>query len=422
MDDPKPLTRSDFQKFLPDLRAVRAFEKLFELVPSTLNDVASQIEQVEITADSATVTANNALASLASIARSLEYLAGAPAVVPQKVEDDYTPNTTPSSAPKADYVDFDMTAPRIYKQARLGWSADSDTLEINHAGGLKQKIGLHNYLQIPNTTAGVLLKNRAISFLSGSTYDYMDASSAGNALSIIGISTTDIPAGANGYICTLGKVENVDTTGAPFGETWVFGDVIYPSPTTPGNLTNVKPTAPNKCVPMAIVKIVSATVGEYFVRTTIEQNLSYAIAGRTTDATPTAANTALALTFSVLGPVSSGFTLGTPASRIVAQYAGLYSVSVSFQIESGSASTKTAWAWVRKNGVDIGNSAIKLTIASNSDIITASRSLTVSMAANDYVEMMFAADSTSIFLSASPATSFAPATPSAVVSIIQVQQ
>ncbi len=41
-NDPRALIRKDLTKFLPNQRAVRAFEKLFELVPSALNEALEQ--------------------------------------------------------------------------------------------------------------------------------------------------------------------------------------------------------------------------------------------------------------------------------------------------------------------------------------------------------------------------------------------
>jgi len=36
MADPRPLTREELAMFLPNLRAIRAFEKLFDLIPSEI--------------------------------------------------------------------------------------------------------------------------------------------------------------------------------------------------------------------------------------------------------------------------------------------------------------------------------------------------------------------------------------------------
>lgn len=39
MTDPRPLTRDDLAKFLPNPRAIRAFEELFKLVPSEFESI-----------------------------------------------------------------------------------------------------------------------------------------------------------------------------------------------------------------------------------------------------------------------------------------------------------------------------------------------------------------------------------------------
>jgi len=47
---------------------------------------------------------------------------------------------------------------------------------------------------------------------------------------------------------------------------------------------------------------------------------------------------------------------------------------------------------------------------------------TLSLTHNDYVELMWAADDTNVILNAHAATAFAPASPSALLSITQVDQ
>lgn len=39
MPDPKPLTRQELAEFLPNQRAIRAFEKLFDLVPTDFENI-----------------------------------------------------------------------------------------------------------------------------------------------------------------------------------------------------------------------------------------------------------------------------------------------------------------------------------------------------------------------------------------------
>lgn len=40
MADPRPLTRNELAEFLPNQRAIRAFEKLFDLIPSELDNLS----------------------------------------------------------------------------------------------------------------------------------------------------------------------------------------------------------------------------------------------------------------------------------------------------------------------------------------------------------------------------------------------
>ncbi len=41
--DPRPLTRNELSEFLPNQRAIKAFEKLFDLIPSSINNIESEI-------------------------------------------------------------------------------------------------------------------------------------------------------------------------------------------------------------------------------------------------------------------------------------------------------------------------------------------------------------------------------------------
>ena len=81
-DDPKPLTRKELAEFLPSMRAIKAFEKLFDLVPSSINDL-------EINVNDAGSKAAQALSLLESIAQSLELLANAPIIQSNIAEDDF---------------------------------------------------------------------------------------------------------------------------------------------------------------------------------------------------------------------------------------------------------------------------------------------------------------------------------------------
>jgi hypothetical protein len=140
--------------------------------------------------------------------------------------------------------------------------------------------------------------------------------------------------------------------------------------------------------------------------------------GITTDQTAASINTAYALTYT--SSSAEGITNGTPASRIVFEEAGEYMISFSAQISSTSSSTVNFWFWPRVNGVDVTGSTMKNALHQNGATLVVSRSVIFNFAAGDYLEAMWAVDSTSGFLDATAATAFAPAAPASTISITRL--
>ena len=137
-----------------------------------------------------------------------------------------------------------------------------------------------------------------------------------------------------------------------------------------------------------------------------------------TDQTAASTNTAYALTFTE--DLAEGITNGTPASRLVVDEAGQYSVTYSMQMASTSASTVRMWFWVRTNGTDVPKSAMENTLHQNGSTLVVTKSAILQLSAGDYIEVMWATNSTSGYLEAVAATAFAPATPSATISVVRL--
>lgn len=137
-----------------------------------------------------------------------------------------------------------------------------------------------------------------------------------------------------------------------------------------------------------------------------------------TDQTATLINTAYALTFTQ--DLAEGITNGTPASRLVVDEAGQYSVTYSVQMASTSASAVRMWFWVRVNNTDIPKSAMENTLHQNGSTLVVTKSAILQLSAGDYIEVMWATNSTSGYLEAVAATAFAPATPSATISMVRL--
>jgi len=137
-----------------------------------------------------------------------------------------------------------------------------------------------------------------------------------------------------------------------------------------------------------------------------------------TDQTAASSNTAYALTFTQ--DLAAGITNGTPASRLIVEEAGQFSVTYSMQMASSSASTVRMWFWVRVNSTDIPKSAMENTLHQNGSTLVVTKSAILQLLAGDYIEVMWATDSTSGYLEAVTATAFAPATPSATISMVRL--
>ena len=137
-----------------------------------------------------------------------------------------------------------------------------------------------------------------------------------------------------------------------------------------------------------------------------------------TNQTAASINTAYTLTFTQ--DLASGITNGTPASRLIVDEAGEYSVTYSMQMASTSAATVTMWFWKRVNGTDMSKSAMENTLHQNGSTLVVTKTAILQLSAGDYIEIMWATDSTSGYLEAVGATAFAPATPSATISMVRL--
>lgn len=93
------------------------------------------------------------------------------------------------------------------------------------------------------------------------------ANNDANSADTIGLVTETIATNQEGFIITVGQLENINTTGSLQGETWADGDVLYLSPTTAGALTNVKPNATiGHIVVIGYVEYAHANNGKIYVK------------------------------------------------------------------------------------------------------------------------------------------------------------
>ena len=399
------LTRDQLASFLKNFEQVKQFERLFQIADEVAP--ASDTTGISIQAGTAQATANDALAQLQRIGDLLALIASAPA-------------TENNNSVATDYIDLSESPAPVDKTRRLSWNTTDQTVNLGMDYGVTQQIGQETYARVGNTT-GVTIPNGTVVGFAGATSNallvapYL-ADGSQPSLYILGIMTHDLPdSGEKGYCTTWGFVRDMDTSA------FSPGDLLYASPTVAGALTNTKPTAPDNVIPLAACITSNATTGIIFVRPTIQQMQYYGVFTKTTDQTPAVINTEYRLTFDNT-QISNGVTIGGTTSQIIVPESGLYQFDATVQLTSGSSSAKNIWVWWKKNGTAIANSARLVTSDVNNGYIPIALNETVSLAANEYVELAFASDSTNVTVDSVAATAFAPAAPAVVLSVTQVQQ
>ena len=141
---------------------------------------------------------------------------------------------------------------------------------------------------------------------------------------------------------------------------------------------------------------------------------------RTTDVTAAVTDTAYAIQYDA--PTGNeGITLdGTDATKIVFAEAGEYLILFSAQISSTSSSTVKFYFWPRLNGTDAANNTIIYALHQNDATQVVSRGAKFDVSAGDYLQVMWAVDSTSGYLDASAATAFSPAAPATTLHITRL--
>lgn len=116
--------------------------------------------------------------------------------------------------------------------------------------------------------------------------------------------------------------------------------------------------------------------------------------------------------------LESGFSInGGSNSQITATYSGVYNFQFTTQVVSGSASSKTVYLWISRNGTDLGYTAKDIVLSGSADVNEATWNFNLDLAAGEYVEMKWSSDDIDASLNAEAATSPHPGVASAVVTI-----
>ena len=137
----------------------------------------------------------------------------------------------------------------------------------------------------------------------------------------------------------------------------------------------------------------------------------------TVDQTATAINTAYPLEFENTYLSEAISIEGTPKTRITPTYSGVYNFQISAELSSNSASSKVVDLWIRRSGVDIGNTAKEHILSGSGGIDDFNYNFNIDVSAGQYIELMWATDDTDAIINYQAASSPRPAIPSTVATV-----
>lgn len=220
------------------------------------------------------------------------------------------------------WVTFDTTPQSLPTDiGTVAWDGGT-TLGIQMTANVLQPVGEAQYFYIKADST--ITKGQLIMFTGavGASGVIKGAPATGltDGQYLMGIAAEDIATNGFGLVTSFGHVRGWNTTGAPVGETWADGDILYYNPSIAGGLTKTQPTAPNvKATIAVVVNAAPAGSGDVFVRVS---------------------------TGSVLGGTDSNVQFGTLATNDLIQYNGTYWTNVTpaaiIAGASGAPVTKTA--------------------------------------------------------------------------------
>lgn len=147
--------------------------------------------------------------------------------------------------------------------------------------------------------------------------------------------------------------------------------------------------------------------------------LHYGAFSDTTTQTAASIDTAYGMVFNTTDS-SNGVSIGSPTSRLVADFQGVYNVQFSAQLDNTSGGTANIYIWLRKNGTNVPNTATTIAIQGTAARTVAAWNFIIQLEPTQYVELMWATDDTSVRILAASATSVWPAIPSVIATLTQV--
>jgi len=181
---------------------------------------------------------------------------------------------------KVGQLEFDQTPTGTLTTGKVRWNDSDGTIEVMLKGGnVTLQVGQELLTRVVNKTGVNLLESEyKVVYISGAQGNRLKCglAVANNDVfsnTTLGLVTENINNNNEGFVTSNGLVRGINTTGSLQGETWLEGDVLYLSPTIPGQLTKVTPIAPDHLTMVGYVVNPHITQGSIYVKVQIGYGL-----------------------------------------------------------------------------------------------------------------------------------------------------
>jgi hypothetical protein len=156
-------------------------------------------------------------------------------------------------------LDFDTATTSTAGAGQMAWNNTDGTVDLGMQGGLKNKLGHQLFVKARNNSGSLITKGSVVKVVGVAGgfigINLAQANSVANSETAFGIVAEDIADASNGFVGINGIIHGLNTNA------FTEGDILYLSTSTPGAITNVKPSSPNYIVVIGYVAKKSATDG-----------------------------------------------------------------------------------------------------------------------------------------------------------------
>lgn len=158
-------------------------------------------------------------------------------------------------------------------------------------------------------------------------------------------------------------------------------------------------------------------IGRNAVSSLADMMLPYGSFYDTTIQTAALPNTAYPLTYNTTALSNGVYVDPVYTSRIYVDHPGVYNFQFSIQLDKPNASSDHVHLWPRVNGVNVPDSASKVSLTGSDAEVIAAWNFFVDMNGGDYFEMMWTASDIRLIVTTFPAVPPVPAVPSVIMTV-----